>query len=245
MFLVEYFKKSLSWKSQHDRLSYEAVDSGSDSDNVIIMGSETKSASRRRPDTNVVFCRRAILVCLSIASLVLLCSFLYQTGISYGTRRIAKYTCGSTPTEARQNDCFFDPMMSAWIPSTCYFDALAQEYGDIFTTWGWFWDANHTQAITSAAGLAQVRAGNYTKIWTDYPHAHDLHCIYTWRKMALTLERNLLRLDARSLDFDHSVHCARTIGEILEGRDPMAGALYVTVWPMMYHDCLPIEKRFA
>jgi hypothetical protein len=59
------------------------------------------------------------------------------------------------------------------------------------------------------------------------------------------LEGNLLRLDARSLEFDHSRHCAMAIPEILDGRDPMEWSLYVTVWPMMYHDCLPIETQFT
>lgn len=240
MFLIEYLKHFLSLNFR-DRLKYEAVDS-SDSDNT--MRSETKSPLWR-PETGAlgVFSRRALLVCLSCISLVGLGGFIYNSGVVYGTRHIVKDSCGNNPTEARENGCFFDPMMSAWIPDQCYFGDLAQEYGDIFTTWSWYWDHNHTMAITSTDELAQIRAGNYTKIWTDYHHAHDLHCIYTWRKMALTLERNLLRLDARSLEFDHSRHCAMAISDVLDGRDPMEGSLYVTIWPMMYHDCLPIGKQ--
>lgn len=246
MFLIEYVKKLLSLILR-DRLRYEAVDS-SDSDNI--MRRETESPLGR-PETGSqgVVCRRVMLLCLSCISLVGLGGFIYNPGVVYGVvygaPLIVKYSCGNNPTEARESGCFFDPMMSAWIPDQCYFSDLAEEYGDIFLTWNWYWDRNHTMAITAADELAQIRAGNYTKIWTDYHHAHDLHCIYTWRKMALTLERNLLRLDARSLEFDHSRHCAMAISDILDGKDPMEGSLYVTIWPMMYHDCLPIEKQFA
>jgi hypothetical protein len=69
-------------------------------------------------------------------SLFRLGRFIYNSGVVYGTRRIVKYSCGNNPAEAREHSCFFDPMMTAWIPDRipdqCYFSDLAQEYGDIF-----------------------------------------------------------------------------------------------------------------
>jgi hypothetical protein len=158
----------------------------------------------------------------------------------------AIYSCGRSPSEARAKSCQFEPMMSAWIPTQCSHPSLISEYPDIFSTWSWFYDFNLTSPITALSELEELRAGNYSKVWTSRKHAHDLHCLYAWRKTSIALDGEEGKqglLDKRSFDFYHSTHCAKHISKLLEGEDPLEGKLYATAWPMMYHDCVSIGGR--
>jgi len=88
--------------------------------------------------------------------------------------------------------------------------------------------------------LEMVRAANYTHIFTDGSH-HDQHCIYTWRKSAIAIERRLLLLDTKTADFHHSTHCAKTLRGVvrdsLHNADPYKGT-YSSV-PLAFAGCVP------
>jgi hypothetical protein len=79
---------------------------------------------------------------------------LVRGGTGRGATEAGKKRCGSNPAEARENGCHFEPMLTAWVPSECYFGDLVEEYqqdyGDIYETWPWYSDSNITQRITGA-----------------------------------------------------------------------------------------------
>lgn len=152
-------------------------------------------------------------------------------------------SCGHTPDEARERGCHFEPMMSAWVPDACYFEELALEYAEvdeIFSTWEWYTDKGLTQSVTDPDALQTLREGNYTKIWTSRDHAHDLHCLYAWRKINMALEQKYPLLDTRSLEFHHSMHCAVDISEFFREKTGEPWGRKSTKWPMLYHDCAPL-----
>jgi hypothetical protein len=169
--------------------------------------------------------------------------FLYYF-FALGGHSAAQWTpCGQSPAEARERGCHFEPMMSAWIPDACYFPELVAEYeemDDIWSTWEWYTDVNLEQSVTDAAALQNLREGNYTKIWTSRDHAHDLHCLYAWRKINMALERKFPLIDARSLEFHHSMHCSVDMSAYLREKADLPWGRKPTRWPMLYHDCVPL-----
>jgi hypothetical protein len=75
--------------------------------------------------------------------------------------------------------------------------------------------------MQGASELEALRVGNYTAIFMSYNNDHDLHCLYTWRKVAIALERNVGWVDSRSLEFLHCTHCARNISQLLEAKSDL------------------------
>lgn len=154
--------------------------------------------------------------------------------------------CGQSPSDARAKGCHFEPMMSAWIPAQCVYPSLMNEYPDIFSIWSWYSDSNLTAPITSPSQLDELRAGNYSVIWTSRKNNHEFHCLYAWRKTSIALNapggKNGL-LDTRSYDLHHSTHCAKGIWKLLEGEDPSEGTRHAINWPLMFHDCVSVGGR--
>lgn len=150
--------------------------------------------------------------------------------------------CGTNPTEARDRGCLFEPMMSAWIPEQCSLPDVVQEfqdkYGDIHSTWPWFWDGEATQEVLEK-DFDILRAGNYSAIYTTHFPSHDLHCLYGWRKISAARERKLLLSDAKTADPFHGTHCAEYVAKRVYQPEPEFQPVWQ--WPMMYHNCAPIE----
>ncbi|KAG4435649.1 hypothetical protein IFR05_008871 [Cadophora sp. M221] len=94
----------------------------------------------------------------------------------------SKKQCGTSPAEARDSGCQFEPMLSAWVPQKCSLSDVVQEYqdkyGDIHSTWPWFWDNNATQLVHEK-DFEMLRAINYSVIFTSHFPSHDLHCLYS------------------------------------------------------------------
>jgi hypothetical protein len=201
---------------------------------------DTTRPHSRRQNTIVLWGWKA---CLLFAAL--LCLLFAVAGLIYISALVQKThkqhwtPCGNTPTEARNGGCHFEPMMSSWMPDRCFFKELVDEYDDIFETWKWYSDLNLTQEITGASELDALRAGNYMRVYTSHEHAHELHCVYTWRKVAIALERNVGLVDSTSLKFHHSSHCAKSISRALQKR-PDSIRQQGAVWPLMFRDCVPL-----
>jgi hypothetical protein len=198
------------------------------------------------------FSTRRIAVCSWFHSkkiwlgIIMLSITLGTIGLIYGVARksapsIKRKQCGSNPTEARMNGCHFEPMLSAWVPTECSFSDLVEEYqeqyGDIHENWPWFLDVNLTQRVTGAE-LDNLRAGNYSIIYTSYQPSHDLHCLYCWRKVSTALGRNWPLVDARSHEFHHATHCAQHITQILQQRELDVQESWG--FPLMFHNCVPV-----
>ncbi|KAF7936920.1 hypothetical protein BELL_0154g00040 [Botrytis elliptica] len=186
---------------------------------------------------------RIFLISVTLLSIVLLfVSSITITGLVICSRKPHRLpvapegtACGGNPTAARLNGCVFDPMMSAWIPRDCVFDELVEHAGDIFTTWDWYSDVDLTQPINGKDELDFLRAGNYTRVWTSHQNAHELHCVYIWRKMGMALRNDPPLVDA-SNTYRHVTHCSASLELILQAKtvpeEPEAFE-----WPMMYHTC--------
>ncbi|KAI8625269.1 hypothetical protein F5Y19DRAFT_489747 [Xylariaceae sp. FL1651] len=152
-------------------------------------------------------------------------------------------TCGHTPTEARNAGCRFEPMMSAWIPKKCTFQDLIDDNAGTFENWPFFSDQDIKQPITGAE-LVGVQVGNFTKVFTSHGTAHDLHCLYAWRKLNLAAEIGAKFIDSKSRSLHHTTHCARHIAQLVEegaGYLPKEDIIRsVTALPLLYLDCVPL-----
>lgn len=150
--------------------------------------------------------------------------------------------CGSSPDEARERGCLFEPQLSAWVPSQCGFDEIVHEFqetfGDMHVEWPWYWDTNITRRVQPAQ-VPLLQDGNFSVIYTTYHQSHDLHCLYCWRKVSYALEHGLEWMDARCHQFYHARHCVEHIGNSLVTEDDK-DELQKWAYPLMYHNCFPI-----
>ncbi|KAF2099050.1 hypothetical protein NA57DRAFT_56680 [Rhizodiscina lignyota] len=120
--------------------------------------------------------------------------------------------CGSTPQEAKANNCHFDPMMRAWIPHTCFFEEPLSEY-DPYHDRPWYMDQNGTQRADIPTIREIIRGGVPETVYArDY---HTDHCLYTWRKMSIAISKKKPYVDSRSFSAWHSRHCADQISNTL------------------------------
>jgi hypothetical protein len=119
--------------------------------------------------------------------------------------------CGRTATEARVKGCHYEPMQRSWIPDECYFSEPSEEYHP-FDDREWYIDSLLKERLTDSE-LLKLRNGDdfvaYTKIF------HDEHCLYSWRKLALTIERRLPYIGSKSADLMHSTHCSKRIANLI------------------------------
>ncbi|KAK8041684.1 hypothetical protein PG993_006207 [Apiospora rasikravindrae] len=152
--------------------------------------------------------------------------------------------CGSSPDEARERGCLFEPQLSAWVPSQCGWrdvvDEFQEHFGDMHVEWPWFWDKNVTRRVLPGPeGVGRLQAGNFSVAYTTYHQSHDLHCLYCWRKVSYALEHGFGWMDARCHQFYHARHCVEHIGgSLVQGDDEEE--LQKWAYPLMYHDCFPI-----
>jgi len=112
-------------------------------------------------------------------------------------------TCGTTVSEALENNCIFDMMVSRWEAPECHDAELLAE---VLRTgpWQWYADANHTILVSReevAKGLFDI-----DPLYTDNNYHVD-HCMYMWMKQ----HRAYLRgapLEEDLWGFKHTLHCA-------------------------------------
>ncbi|KAL9615943.1 MAG: hypothetical protein Q9160_009129 [Pyrenula sp. 1 TL-2023] len=144
-------------------------------------------------------------------------------------------SCGSTPQSALAANCQFDRMMGAWIPSACFISEPADAYHS--GEYMWYLDINFTTPYEAA----WADAGNYSDLYTDAIY-HEKHCVHIGRRLAIAVQTRAPLLDARTLDFEHTEHCARTLKRALEDSerkvDPWRGV--VTLATVRYERCLPL-----
>lgn len=96
-------------------------------------------------------------------------------------------------------------MLSSWVPEACYFTDEG-DY-DVFEDLPWYSDPFLRQPLNTTE-MMNVRAGNYGHVYTTWAY-HDEHCLYTWRKLAMAMEKRLPMVDTKTADEEHSQHCAR------------------------------------
>ncbi|GAW20957.1 hypothetical protein ANO14919_104700 [Xylariales sp. No.14919] len=192
---------------------------------------------------------RNVLFRISVITVILLAVSLTATGLVLVFKPTPESTeqelisCGHTPTEARNAGCRFEPMMSAWVPEACSFPELIADNAGTFENWLFFSD-EETKNPIAGAELDGVRVGNYTKVFSSHGTAHDLHCLYAWRKLNLAVESGAKLIDTKSRSLHHTTHCAKHIAQLLEEG---AGFLpkdddvrQVTAFPLLFLRCIPL-----
>lgn len=150
--------------------------------------------------------------------------------------------CGSTPVEAKTRSCMFEQQLGAWVPQACAWKEIVDEFldvaGDIYAEWSWYWDADLKREV-NATSIPELQNGNFSVIYTTYPRAHDLHCLYCWRKVEYALEHGVEWMDARCHQFWHTKHCVSLIAETLTDQAEEHRGL---TYPLLYHDCVPLTS---
>ncbi|KAI0877231.1 hypothetical protein GGS24DRAFT_161706 [Hypoxylon argillaceum] len=200
-------------------------------------------------DKKILSQLRAVSLRITVIFVIILSLTLATAGLIIAFKPVPDFpkkeliTCGHTPTEARNSGCRFEPMMSAWIPEICSFPELISDNAGTFENWAFFSDEKIRQPITGAE-LEAVRVGNYTKVFSSHGTGHDLHCLYTWRKLNLAIEKGAKFIDSKSRSLHHTTHCAKHIAQLLEegaGFLPKEdGMVKVTAFPLLYLSCVPL-----
>ncbi|KAF2968771.1 hypothetical protein GQX73_g4856 [Xylaria multiplex] len=192
---------------------------------------------------------RTVIFTITMSFVILLAVSLVAVGLVLVFKPAPKHSepetisCGHTPTEARNSGCRFEPMMSAWVPEQCSFPELIEENAGTFENWLFFSDEKTTQPITGAE-LDGVRVGNYTKVFSSHGTAHDLHCLYAWRKLNLAVDIGAKLIDSKSRSLHHTTHCAKHIAQLLEegaGYLPKDDdMIQITAFPLLFLSCVPL-----
>ena len=168
------------------------------------------------------------------------------------------YGCGGSPSEARSRGCHFEPLMSSWTHPLCFFPEVAVLYDDMFERWNWFSDPHLTNIIDDPKAIDELRKGNYTVIFTSALSSHDVHCLYAWRKLNYAMRNNHTWMDARTLDYSHSDHCAALVTESVSSQNSLSLlsrqrpvsletpteawlGRNATAWPLLFHPCIPLQ----
>lgn len=166
--------------------------------------------------------------------------------------------CGHSPDEARSRGCHYEPLMTSWMHPLCFFQEVVDLYEDIYDKWAWYHDPGLTKPINHPHELDSLRAGNYSLVFTSGSNAHEVHCLYTWRKLNFAMQHNRTWIDARALEYSHSDHCAAAVTETIRSatdsvsllreeshshKDSFGGKRNpnATVWPMGFHPCVPLQ----
>lgn len=150
--------------------------------------------------------------------------------------------CGSSPDEARQRGCIYEPMQRAWIPPECYFPEPSADY-DTFRDRVWYEDS----ALTIEMDAQGLESGDvevaYTRYW------HDEHCAYVLRKLALAVTMGKHMINALPLRSEHFNHCALSIAErIVDSYNTSFVEMDEsrTVSHLGYEKCVPLKvSRFS
>ncbi|KAL9085902.1 MAG: hypothetical protein Q9165_007385 [Trypethelium subeluteriae] len=152
-------------------------------------------------------------VLLSIA--VLLLSHPYSSKAT--SEPITKHLhCGNSTAEARAQGCVFDVLTNMWVPEPCWDREGTEEFMRTAP-----WQGFDTQDATRPLSLEEMseRVGKQRLIpdpdlppyWTPL-REHVIHCALMWQRQHrgfLSGKSNML--DFHSLNYQHTVHCSRSL----------------------------------
>jgi hypothetical protein len=142
-------------------------------------------------------------------------------------------SCGNSSAEAVANGCHWDIGLFSWVPEPCYF----KEPGFDVSNYKWYLDQQQTMPVP----WEDVRYANFTHVYTD-GSLHDQHCIYTWRKLSIALDKRLPFLDSKTANFWHSNHCAMGISAVINESVQGISTYNKTYssMAMLYTVCVPL-----
>jgi len=125
--------------------------------------------------------------------------------------------CGTTPEEAQARGCHFERMLVSWIPDACYFREPVDDYAEYISTRTWYLDPLKRERAPD--GLFET--GNYKVLYTDA--FHKVHCLYSWEKQSIAMEKKLTLVDTTTGDLDHAKHCNGHLSPVIQAVEAHAG----------------------
>jgi hypothetical protein len=125
--------------------------------------------------------------------------------------------CGSTPEEARVRGCHFERMLVSWIPDACYFREPVDDYAEYISTRTWYLDP----LMKERAPDGLFETGNYKVLYTDA--FHKVHCLYSWEKQSIAMEKKLTLVDITTGDLDHAKHCNEHLSPVIQAVENHSG----------------------
>ncbi|KAH7379848.1 hypothetical protein BKA64DRAFT_686478 [Cadophora sp. MPI-SDFR-AT-0126] len=205
---------------------------------------EKDSPEFRKHKTRACSLGRGVIGATSFMLLILAVAGIVYKITAKGPPGHSKKQCGTSPAEVRESGCQFEPMLSAWVPQKYSLSDVVQEYqdkyGDIHSTWAWFWDNNATKVVFEK-DFEILRPGNYSVIFNSHFPSHDLHCLYSWRKLSAARERKLSLTDSKTADPFLGIQCAEYVTKrVYQPKPKVESEPEIWHWSMMYHDCVPI-----
>jgi len=159
-----------------------------------------------RPIVSRRFSLRSILLGC-IGSFALAAFMITVTRYPWGSEDSNYYTwtdCGSTPSQARERGCHYEPMGRYWAPPECSFPELVEEYHP-FQDREWFLDTN----LTVPANVSRLESGDARRAYTQY--WHDEHCTYMLRNLAMSVALKKTMVTGLVGSIHHFKHCSMTI----------------------------------
>jgi hypothetical protein len=120
-------------------------------------------------------------------------------------------SCGSTPTEARDNGCTYDVLGNTWVPTPCLDKENLAEFKRR-APWQAFDSANATRQITEEEMSNYLLPDGY---WTPV-REHMIHCLLMWRRLHKGFGQDARFLDKNMLSYHHTEHCSLTLMEHLD-----------------------------
>jgi len=119
-------------------------------------------------------------------------------------------SCGSTPTEARNNGCTDDVLGNIWVSTPCLDTENLADFKRM-APWLAYDSANATRQLTEEEMSEYLIPDGY---WTPV-REHTIHCALMWRRLHKGFEVDAKLLDKHVLSMHHTEHCSLTLMEHL------------------------------
>lgn len=119
-------------------------------------------------------CRRIILLLVTSILFLVIIFTIYVL-----THRDLREECGTSPTEARQRGCAFDPILMGWVPRRCYDHPLTQDFFSDIANYTFHQTADRT--ASDIIGQKEVLEGEWDIIYVD-PQFYITQCMCAWKK---------------------------------------------------------------
>lgn len=111
--------------------------------------------------------------------------------------------CGNSPEEAEARGCHYNFAVHVWLPKGCYTDEDVQDAEEMYQNRDhWYYETNGKNLT-----MDEVRRGHYHNFTSTW-ETHMAHCVYTWKRLHRALLNPATKIDAYTINYYHSEHCA-------------------------------------
>lgn len=129
--------------------------------------------------------------------------------------------CGNSPAEAEARGCFFQMAVLTWLPKGCYTQDDIDDAEDMYRgRTDWYYEADGRNLTVD-----EVRRGHYHNFTSTW-EMHMSHCVYTWKRLHRALLNPGMKVDAYTVNYYHSEHCAALSKSYSGGAAGETGVLF-------------------